>query len=81
MENLEWEIAAYVDVDTGPIEPFYMDTVGFLVEFVGCLKSGGSPETSGRDHLKTLVAVLFAVESFVTGKKIFMGEFMETMGS
>jgi len=25
--------------------------------------------------------VLVAVECFVTGKKIFMGEFMETMGS
>jgi len=66
-------------IETGPIEPFYTDTVGLLEEFVGCLKSGRLPETSGRDHLKTLGAVLASIESAVTGKKVYLEEFMRKL--
>jgi predicted dehydrogenase len=68
-----------VHIDTGPIEPFYTDTVELLAEFVDCLKNQRPPETSGRDHLKTLLAILATVESSVTGKKIYLDEFRETL--
>jgi predicted dehydrogenase len=67
-------------VETGPIEPFYTDTVGLLDEFVCCLESGRPPETSGRDHLKTLSVVLASIESSVTGERVYMDEFMEGLG-
>jgi predicted dehydrogenase len=62
-------------IDTGPIEPFYTDTVGLLAEFIGCLKNDKPSETSGKDHLKTLSAVLASIESAVTGKKIYLDKF------
>ena len=68
-------------IDTGPIEPFHTDTVGLLAEFVDCLKRKRPPETSGRDHLKTLTAILAAVESSVTGRKIYVDEFHEKLRS
>ena len=67
-------------VDTGPIEPFYTDTVGLLNEFISCLKAERPPETSGKDHLKTLSVVLASIESAVTGKKIYLDEFMKVLG-
>ncbi len=67
-------------VDTGPIEPFYTDTVGLLGEFVNCLKKKIPPETSGKDHLKTLSVVLASIESAVTGKKIYLDKFMKELG-
>jgi predicted dehydrogenase len=72
--------AELTHVDTGPIEPFYTDTVGLLDEFVGCLKTGRPPETSGKDHLKTLSVVLASIESAVTAKKIYLNDFMEDLG-
>ena len=67
-------------METGHIEPFYTDTVGLLDEFAGCLKSGRPPETSGKDHLKTLSLILACIESAVTGKKVYLDEFMKGLG-
>jgi predicted dehydrogenase len=66
-------------IETGPIEPFFTDTVGLLAEFVNCLKSGQQPETSGKDHLKTLSVVLASIESADTGKKIYLDEYVKEL--
>ncbi len=71
---------ALTKLETGPIEPFYTDTVGLLDEFVGCLKNGRPPKTSGKDHLKTLSVILASIESAVMGKKVYIEEFMKGLG-
>ena len=68
-------------VDTGPIEPFYTDTVMLLEEFVECLKNKKTPTTTGKDHLKTLAAILAAIESSVTDKKVNVNEFMKKINT
>jgi predicted dehydrogenase len=68
-------------IDTGPIEPFFTDTVMLLEEFIDCLKNNRPPETSGRDHLKTLSAVLASIESSTTGKKIYIDKYMEKLSA
>ncbi|MEE8355166.1 MAG: hypothetical protein V3S09_05000, partial [Candidatus Bathyarchaeia archaeon] len=72
--------AALTHLETGPIEPFYTDTVGLLDEFVSCLENGRPPETSGKDHLKTLSLILACIESAETGKKVYLDEFMKGLG-
>jgi len=62
-------------IDTGPIEPFHTDTKLLLVEFYECCKKNKTPDTSGRDHLQTLVTVLACIESSVTGKKIVIEDY------
>jgi predicted dehydrogenase len=66
-------------LDTGPIEPFVTDTIKLLEEFYRCWKNKLPPETSGKDHLKTLATVLACVESSVTGTKIHLDEFQEKL--
>jgi len=68
-------------IDTGPIEPFYTDTVMLLEEFIECLKNKKTPATSGKDHLKTLAVVLAAIESSVTDKKVNVNEFMKKINT
>ena len=41
-----------------------------LSHFAGCVAEGREPLTSGRDNLKTLAAVMAAVESCETGRKV-----------
>ena len=72
--------ATLTHLETGPIEPFYTDTVGLLDEFVGCLESSRPPETSGMDHLKTLSLILACIESANTGKKVYLDTFMKGLG-
>lgn len=68
-------------IDSGPIEPFYTDTVMLLEEFINCLKNKKPPTTSGKDHLKTLAVVLAAIESSVTDKKVNVNEFMKKIST
>ncbi|MBD3207175.1 hypothetical protein GF319_12650 [Candidatus Bathyarchaeota archaeon] len=64
-------------IDTGPIEPFVTDTRFLLEEFYQCCKEGKNPETSGKDHLKTLLTVLACIRSSEQGKKVNLREFKE----
>ena len=62
-------------LETGPIEPFITDTKRLLVEFRESWKGSRSPETTGKDHLKTLSTILACIESSVKGLKIDVDKF------
>ena len=66
--------------DTGPVEPFITDTKRLLVEFYKCCKNSREPETSGKDHLKTLSTILACIKSSVNGTKVNVEEFQEKLG-
>lgn len=66
-------------IDTGPVEPFVTDTKILLKEFYKCCKENKIPETSGKDHLKTLVTVLACIKSATTGEKVLLKDFQIEM--
>jgi hypothetical protein len=66
-------------VDTGFIEPFVTDTRSLLKEFYECSVKEKKPETSGRDHLKTLLTVLACIKSSERRKKILLSDFLKEM--
>jgi predicted dehydrogenase len=45
----------------------YIDRAGTLNDFIEAVRSGGEPESSGRQNLPTLALTLAAVESARTG--------------
>ncbi len=62
-----------------PVVPFVTDTKKLLTEFYECWKDKKAPETSGKDHLKTLATVLACIESAVTGTKVSIKEFQKSL--
>jgi len=59
--------------DEFPVPPAAMaasDRRYSMQEFMRCVQSGGEPETSGADNLKTLAMVFGALESVKTGQRV-----------
>jgi len=66
-------------IETGPIKPFVTDTERLLVEFYESWRKKEPPDTSGKDHLKTLSSILACIESSVTGKKVYIKDFQRKL--
>jgi len=66
-------------IDTGPVIPFATDTDLLLVEFYESWKNNEKPDTSGKDHMKTLTSILACIESSETGKRINVDEFRKRL--
>jgi len=58
-------------LESVPVPPLEAeDRAGVLQAFLTAIETGREPETSGRDHLKSLAAVLASVEAAETGETI-----------
>ncbi len=71
--------AERITLPIGPVEPFVTDTKLLLKEFYESWKDKKAPETSGKDHLKTLATVLACIESSVTGTKVSIKDYQKTL--
>jgi predicted dehydrogenase len=49
------------------------------VEFYESWKNNEKPDTSGKDHLKTLTTILACIESSETGQRVNVDEFRKSL--
>jgi predicted dehydrogenase len=77
-------VASYEDeklthIDTGLVIPFATDTDRLLVEFYESWMKNEKPDTSGKDHMKTLTTILACIESSEKGRRINVDEFRRSL--